>query len=249
MSIMPRISFPLVAGLSLAFASHAFAQLPHTFPVEQPETIIRDALELPYSRDVLAEFAASVEKSADPVCLREKQLDTTKITAAGRDLVARYGVKILNMAVEHVDQDIYKSSLKEIGGPNVEEEIAKLSADPIVKKMIEFDRPVRLMGAFDVTIENLERYALLRQLRLGNFSGISTGNDRLLLKGEEAQDQALEFREKNQTPEVKRYVELSEYMAEALNRSFRRDKAMLLGPNQYFQDADKDLAAICVTRR
>ena len=245
-----RIFLPLLlVNFSFLDVSCAYAQLPFAFPVEQPDTIMRDALKLPYSKDVLAEFAASVEKSADPACLREKQLDTAKIAAAGHELLMRYGVRILNLAVENVDQNVYRKSLKEIGGANVEEEITKLSADPVVKKMIESERPARLMSAFDVTVENLERYALLRRLRLANFSGISTGNEQLLLKGEKAQDDALQFRESNQTPEVKRFTELSDYIAEALNRSFRREKAILLGPSQYFQDADKDLAAICVTPR
>jgi hypothetical protein len=84
---------------------------------------------------------------------------------------------------------------------------------------------------------------------MGQVSPLATGNEELLRKNptEKVEADLEQFLKTNTSPQVRRYVELSEQSGAALAASLNTDQVRnYLGPGTFFRGAEKDLAEICI---
>src|SRR5688572_21451806 len=91
----------------IATAIFAYAALPAAAKLasEPPEPLVRDALDAPYGRVMLARLANAAEKTADAACRRERGLNASAVEAGLRDVMTRYGVRIAKLVSETYDED------------------------------------------------------------------------------------------------------------------------------------------------
>lgn len=241
-----------VAILVLLFqACSARAQAPILYPIEPPGPFVREALAHPYGRAVLAEFAKTVARSADAACLRSKSLDAAKLADLGRDIFQRYGTRSMETVIGNFDVRKYEAGVARLAGPGAASELIRLRDDAEVKRLLVLERPARLAKVLDFVVENFERYVLITRINLRSFSGISTGNDELLRMNptEESQEAIEKFAAASTSPQVKRFVELSETTAPAVIDAFNQEIALQWGPHTYYRGVETDLAELCITKR
>ena len=244
-----------IIGVAISFllfeACLAQAQVPILYPVEPPGPFVREALELPYARAILAEFAKTVAQTADAACLRSKSLDAAKLAERGRDILQRYGTQSMETIIGNFDVRKYETRITELAGPGAASELIQLRDDADVKRYLILERPARLAKVLDFVVENFERYALITRINLRSFSGISTGNDDLLRLNpiEESEEAVERFTAANTSPRFKRFVELSEITAPAILDAFNKEFALKWGPATFYRGVENDLAELCVTHR
>lgn len=248
---MLRRMFAAVGFAFLLQICSAGAQIPLQFPIEPPAPFLREALDHPYGRALIGEFAKSVAQSADAACLQSKRLDQPRLTERGRDLFQRYGTKSMEILIANVDVRLYEAKIIERAGPGSVGELMRLREDPEVKKYLDLERPFRIAKILDFVIENFDRYVLLNRIRLQSFAPVSTGNDGLLRASPvEAAEEAMEkFVADNKSQQFSRFYRLSEFAADALLEAFNRELALRWGPGTFYCGVENDLAELCITRR
>lgn len=229
----------------------ARAQFPILFPIEPPGPFVREALAQPYGRMLTGEFAKAVMQSADAACLQSKALDAAKLADRGNELFQRYGTQSMETIIKNVDARKYEARIAEIAGPGAAVELLQLRNDPEVKRYLALERPARLAKVLDFVVENLERYALITRINLKRFSPISTGNIGLLLIDpiEESEEAIEKFVSASTSPQLKRFIELSELTSPAVTDAFDQQFALRLGPITFYSGVENDLAELCITKR
>jgi len=229
----------------------ARAQIPLQYPIELPGPFVREALDQPYGRALITEFAKTVAQGADTACLQSKALDEGKLRERGRDLFQHYGTQSMETIIKNVDVRRAESKIVEHAGPKAAGELMRLRGDPTVKKYLALERPARLARVIGFVVENLDHYVLLNRIKLKSFSPVATGNDELMrINPTEAAEEAMEkFVNDNKSRQFKRFYELSEVAGTAFIEAFNREVALKWGPNTFFRGVENDLAEICVTGR
>jgi hypothetical protein len=246
-----RIAAGLFALAVMFEAAPAQAQLPIDLISPPPAQTIREALDHAYGRALLAEFAKVVLQDGDPACLKEKTLDTAKLSERGRDMFERYGLKIANLMISNFDRPAFDAVMSARSSAGGTPEMARLQTDPVVQRYLSIERPMRYAKFLDFLFEMFDRYALITRIRIKSISPISTGNDALMNENptEKAEEALEQFAASNPSPQLKRFLELSEIAADALNTSFNKRVALTWGPSTYYRGVETDLAEFCITRR
>ena len=212
---------------------------------------MQEALAHPYGRALVAEFAKTVMGSADAACLRSKALDAAKLADRGNELFQRYGTQSMETLIRNVDIRNFESRIAELAGPGAAAELMQLRDDAEVKRYLAIERPARLAKVLDFVLENFERYVLITRINLKSFSPISTGNEELMrISPIEQIEEAIESLVNTSTsPQLKRFVELSEITAPAVLDAFNREFALMWGPSTFFRGVENDLAELCIIKR
>jgi hypothetical protein len=243
-----RLAFAvLLLGLGAASAPAQLLQ----FPVEPPAPLMRESLETPFARVLLAEFAKSVQKKAGSACLRSKGLDAAKLAERGRDLFERWGTKGMETLIGAFDIKRYEEKIAERAGPDAVEELVQLRNDPVVQQYLALERPLRLAKVLNFVIEQFDRYVLLNRIGLDSISPLSNGRDELFKADPtEAVEEALEkFVNENTSLRFQRFYRLSEIAAEAMPQALDTNFVLRVGPMTFYRGVETDLAELCVVKR
>ncbi len=243
-----RLAFAvLLLGLGAASAPAQLLQ----FPVELPAPLMRESLETPFARVLLAEFAKSVQKKAGSSCLRSKGLDAAKLAERGRDLFERWGTKGMETLIGAFDIKRYEEKIAERAGPDAPRLLMQLRIDPVVQRYLVLERPLRLARVLNFVIEQFDRYVLLNQIGLDSISQLSNGKDELLRADPtEAIEEALEeFVSDNPSPEFRQFYRLSELASELMPQALDADFVLKVGPMMFFRGVETELAELCVVKR
>lgn len=243
-----RLAFAvLLLGLGAASAPAQLLQ----FPIEPPALLMRESLETPFARVLLAEFAKSVQNKAGSACLQSKGLDAAKLAERGRDLFERWGTKGMEALIGAFDIKRYEEKIAERAGPDAVAELVQLRSDPVVQQYLALERPLRLAKVLNFVIEQFDRYVLLNRIGLDSISPLSNGRDELFKADPtEAIEEALEeFVSDNPSPEFRRFYRLSELASELMPQALDADFVLKVGPMTFFRGVETDLAELCVVKR
>ena len=236
----------LSAGATLP----ARAQLPLASPDENPAAVTREAFASPYGRAMVAEFVTVLKSSADATCLRSKNIKPEQLAQRGEAFIGKWGANAMTVLASHINLPIYETKFAQSAGVGAAGELKRLAANADVKQYIAIERPRRLAYLLDYVFENLSRYVLISRIKMGQISPLATGNEELLNKNptEKVEADLERFLKTNVSPQVRRYIEMSEQSAAALAAALNTDQVRnSLGPGTLFRGIDKEFAALCVS--
>jgi len=217
---------------------------------EPPGPFVHKALGTPYARALVAELGRSLSISADPSCLQSKNLTAAQLTERGRDLMESWGARGLGQIASLLDAKAHEAQFVASAGRDAPAELKRLREHPDVKRYIAIERDWRLAKVVDFVFEQFDRYALVARLKLQPVSPLASGNAALLQQNPiDSLEEALEdFREKNKSEPLERYLELADAYAEAMKVAIKPEAATtaLFG---FFRCVEDDLAALCIVKR
>lgn len=247
-----RLHFCVAAAAMMVAAgvtAPASAQVPLASPAENPAEITREAFASPYGRAMVAEFVVVLKASADPACLQSKKIKPDELARRGEAFITKWGAHAMTVLASYVNLPIYETKFAQSAGVGAAGEMKRLEANPDVKRYMATARPRQLAYLLDNVFENYSRYVLISRIKMGQVSPLATGNEELLRKNptEKVEADLEQFLKTNTSPQVRRYVELSEQSGAALAASLNTDQVRnYLGPGTFFRGAEKDLAEICI---
>ncbi|UGY27279.1 hypothetical protein [Bradyrhizobium septentrionale] len=236
-----RRATPLIAALLLLAPSLASAQ-----PVPDAQAAkIRDAFNSAYGKALSAEFGKSLRDNADPACLASKGIEAGQLEARGRDVVIKWGARLIDGTDALIDQKVYAEKFPAAA------ELDRLQQNADVKKYLALAAPMQQAKILDTVFEQFDRYALVSRIKLTAVSPLATGNDELLRKNPtEATEAALEaFSKRNKSKALKRFLDLSEQASAVRAASIAKDKVPPGAPLSSLKGMEADLAELCIGSR
>jgi hypothetical protein len=92
---------------------------------------------------------------------------------------------------------------------------------------------------------------LLNRIKIAPVSPAASGNiDVLRANPTEAAEEALDdFIETNKSPQIERFLALSEQATEATQVAIKKEQAVQAGPGTFYQGIELDLAELCIGSR
>src|SRR5262245_48327951 len=252
---MHRLVLSVLAVLALAGAPRCEAQsqvgLPMLVLEIRPAVLAPAAFVRPYGRLLATEFAEVVRDSANADCLKTKGIERTALAERTNRILLRQATQMFELLDGTIDRAAFDARLRELAGPNVEAEWARVRNDPDVKAFLALHRSLRLAVAADVTIEKLDMAAVILRIKLvRSISPLATG--KMELYNANPRDEYLgklhELVSKSKSAALGRHIELAEAAEKALENTFKRDSFLKLGPVQLMPGLDRELADVCVCR-
>jgi hypothetical protein len=161
----------------LATALLACAALPTAAGLakEAPETVVRDALDAPYGRAMLARLVAAAEKAADPACRRERGLEGAALAGGLRSFMERYAIRLVTRVNEIYDEEATAKAFAASAGADAAAEFARLERDPEVIRAQALLLPRRLASVITHTFEQLDHYITIVRLKLDHATPAARG--------------------------------------------------------------------------
>lgn len=236
---------------SILLANSAGAQFPMPGLGDTPGPFVREAFDAPYGRALIAEFGKALHSAADPACLESKSIGLDQLTSRGGELWVKWGTRTMETVLTYIDTAKYAQSFSAAAGPNAAAELEGLKRQPEVVHYIAVERPLRLAKVADFMVEQFDRYVLLTRHKIRSVSPLATGNDVLLRANpsERIEEEIEELTAKATSPELPRFLELSDQAAGAMTDALKKDQVLLAGPNTFYRGVEVDLAELCITVR
>jgi hypothetical protein len=237
-----------VAALVVAGGGQAAAQGPLVWPLDEPGPFVREAFAAPYGQALVAELGEALRAGADPACLQAKKLAAEDLRARGGELLVNWGTRTMKIVLGFIDENKFAEHLAASAGPDAAKELERLRTDAEVARYLAVEKALRLAKVADYVVEQLDRYALLTRIKLRSVSPLSTGNDRLLdaNPAERVEQELEEIEAKSTSPELRRFRDLGDKAAEALQAALKTREALTVGPGTYFRGVEADLAELCI---
>jgi hypothetical protein len=238
----------LAIAITLVFwsaATPAPAQFPTSGPTEQPAPFVREAFASPYGRALVGELGRALRAAAEPACLTSKRIAADQLEPRGEALLIKWGTQAMETARSYVDFESYEKNFP------ASAELKELRDKPQIKRYLEIERPIRLAKVLDFVVEQFDRYNLLNRIKIAAVSPAATGNDDLQRKNptEAAEDALDEFIAANKSPQLERFLELSEQAATAMQGAVNKEQAVRVGPGTFYRGIELDLAELCIGSR
>jgi hypothetical protein len=226
-------------------AAPALAQLPTSGPTEQPVIFVPAAFASPYGRALIAELGRALRADADPACLNSKAIATDQLEQRGEALLVKWGTRAMETARSYVDFEVYEKSFP------ASAELKGLREQPQIKRYLDIEQPIRLAKVLDFIFEQFDRYVLLNRIKIAPVSPAASGNiDVLRANPTEAAEEALDdFIETNKSPQIERFLALSEQATEATQGAIKKEQAVRAGPGTFYRGIELDLAELCIGLR
>jgi len=250
---MYRLVLSVLAILALAGAPQCEAQESVSLPMlvleTRPAVLAQAAFLQRYGRLLAAEFTEVVSDSADAACLKAKGIDRTALAERTNGILLRQARQMFELLDGTIDRAAFDARLRELAGPNVEAERARVRDDPDVKAFLALYSSLRLAVAADVTIEKLDIAASILRIKLvRKISPLATGKTELYDANprDEYNRKLYELVSNSKSAALGRHIELAEAAEKALEDTFKRDSFLKLGPVQLMAGLERDLANLCV---
>jgi hypothetical protein len=236
------IAIVLILGSA---AAPALAQLPTSGPSEQPVTFVPAAFASPYGRALIAELGRALRADADPTCLNSKAIIADQLEQRGEALLVKWGTRTMETARSYVDYEVYEKSFP------ASAELKGLREQPQIKRYLDIEQPIRMAKVLDFIFEQFDRYVLLNRIKIAPVSPAASGNiDVLRANPTEAAEEALDdFIETSKSPQIERFLALSEQATEATQGAIKKEQAARAGPGTFYQGIELDLAELCIGSR
>ncbi|MCA1514772.1 hypothetical protein [Bradyrhizobium sp. NBAIM01] len=203
---------------------------------------MREALASPYGKALTAELGKSLRASSDPACLTDKGLAADQLEPRGRDIVIRWGTRMLEGASAFIDRQISDNPFAGAA------ELESLKSNPDVKRYLAMEEPIRQAKILDLIFEHFDRYNVIARVKLGGVYPLQTGNEALLrLNPTDATEERLEtFARKSRSKALKRFLQLSDQEAIAQSAAIRKASSPAPFPHTFFKGVETDLAELCI---
>jgi hypothetical protein len=227
-------------------ATPALAQFLMSGPTEQPALFTREAFASPYGRAFIAEFGRALRADADPACLKSKGIAADQLEPRGEALLIKWGTRVMETARSYVDFEVYEKKFP------ASSELKGLKEQPDIRRYLEIERPVRLAKVLDFVFEQFDRYVLLSRIKIAPISPAASGKDDVLRANPtDAAAEALDdFIETHKSPQIERFLALSDQATDATQAAVKKEQAMQVGPGTFYRGIELDLAELCIgTRR
>jgi hypothetical protein len=223
-------------------AAPALAQFPTSGPTEQPATFVPAAFASPYGHALIAELGRALRADADPACLNSKGIAADQLEQRGEALLIRWGTRAMETARSYVDFEVYEKNFP------ASAELKELREQPQIKRYLDIEQPIRLAKVLDFIFEQFDRYVLLNGIKIAPVSPAASGNDDVLRANPtEAAEEALDdFIETSKSPQIERFLALSEQATEATQGAIKKDQAVQAGPATFYRGIEVDLAELCI---
>ncbi|HTF75170.1 MAG TPA: hypothetical protein VK620_12685 [Bradyrhizobium sp.] len=226
-------------------AAPALAQLPTSGPTEQPVTFVPAAFASPYGRALIAELGRALRADADPACLNSKAIAADQLEQHGETLLIKWGTRAMETARSYVDFEAYEKNFP------ASTELKGLREQPQIKRYLDIEQPIRQAKTLDFIFEQFDRYVLLNQIKIAPVSPAASGNiDVLHANPTEAAEETLDdFIETNKSPQIERFLALSEQATEATQGAIKKEQAVRTEPGTFYRGIKLDLAELCIGSR
>jgi len=236
------IAIVLILGSA---AAPALAQLPTSGPAEQPVIFVPAAFASPYGRALIAELGRALRADADPACLNSKAIAADQLEQRGDALLIKWGTRAMETARSYVDFEVYEKNFP------ASAELKGLREQPQIKRYLDIEQPIRQAKTLDFIFEQFDRYVLLNQIKIAPVSPAASGNiDVLRANPTEAAEETLDdFIETNKSPQIERFLALSEQATEATQGAIKKEQAVRAGPGTFYRGIELDLAELCIGSR
>ena len=253
---MYRLALSVVAIFALAGAPQCEAQsvgMPMLVLETRPAALAQAAFAQRYGRLLAAEFTEVVSDSADAACLKAKGIDRTALAQRTNGILLRQARQMFELLDGTIDRAAFDARLRELAGPNVEAERARVRNDPDVQTFLDLWRRLRLAAAADLTIENLNRTALVLRIKLVRQINPLDGTGKMELYNANPTDELhaklYELVSNSKSDALTRHLELFKAAEKALENSVNRDSLRkLVGSLELTAGFDRELADVCVGR-
>ena len=243
--VRPRFVI-LIAALA---AAPLRAEIPRGYDDidRSPPQLAREIFDAKYGQLLVAEFGRILRDSADAECLRSRALDPASLEARGHELLVRAATRFLEIAYDLIDPVKFEAAVAKRAGKNAKAELAALRKDPDVHRYLELSKPSALAKLANQVAENIDRHALLRRIPLKRgLSPLGTGNMTLLQAGEDLENATDRFLESRTSPSFKRFLEIGEAIAEAMQEATNQEAFLRMGPVQLTPGVEAGLADLCI---
>ena len=254
---MHRLVLAVLAIVALVGAPRCEAQsqidaVPMLVLEIRPAVLAPAAFAEQYGRLLAAEFAEVVSDSADAACLKAKGIERTALAERTNGILLRQARQMFEIIDDAIDRAAFDARLRELAGPSVEAEWARVRNDPDVKAFLALYRSLRLATAADVAIENLDRAALVLRIKLvRRIHPLATGKVELYDANptDEYLGKLHELVSNSKSDALARHLELFKAAEKALENSLKRDSLpKLVSSVQLMPGLDRELADVCVGR-
>lgn len=248
MTVRVRRWLYLAAVLVGAGSPAARADVPQFMRIAAPVTA-QEAFADTYGQLLVDELHKALFKAAKPACLQERNIARADILRdRGEELLIRFGQNIGDKLMAAVNADAADKEFVRLAGAGALNELRTLIRDPNVAELLRISRVGDRDRLVDRTTEAIDRYVLLHRIKIDRISPLVTGSSFLMEKNRAvaADEKSEEFVTKNETPAIKRYLELVEAAGQALEAGVDRERLGQLGPAQMLAGLDMALGALCV---
>jgi hypothetical protein len=169
---------------------------------------------------LIAELGRALCADADPACLNSKGIAADQLEQRGEALLLKWGTRAMETARCYVDFEVYEMSFP------ASAELKGLREQPQIKRYLEIEQPIRLAKVLDFIFEQFDRYVLLNRIKIAPVSPAASGNDDVLRANPtEAAAEALDdFIETNKSPQIERFLALSEQATEATHAGGHQER-------------------------
>jgi hypothetical protein len=225
----------------------AQAQSPDESRAEIP-SLVRGAFDTAYGKALVAELGKSLRKDADPACLTAKSIKPDQLEQRGRDLIIKWGEKIMLTANSFIDPKLYEEKFAASSGPYASAELKRLRSDAVVKRSLELELPVRQAKVLDMTFEQFDRYMLVKRIKLTPVSPIETANQALMKvsPADAAEEKLDKFLSASKSPALKKFNDLSQQSLVASGAATKLEDLAKAGPGVFLDGVESDLAELCI---
>src|SRR5262249_43502077 len=154
--LMYRPALSVLAILALSGAPPCQAQSQAGLPLLvleiRPAVLAPAAFTRPYGRLLAAEFGEVVRDSANADCLKTKGIQRTALAKRTIPILLRQARQMFELLDGTIDRAAFDARLRELAGPNVEAEWARVRNDPDVKAFLTLYSSLRLAVTAAVAI-------------------------------------------------------------------------------------------------
>jgi hypothetical protein len=232
-----------LAGVTIT----AHAQSPEESRAEIP-SLVRAAFDSAYGKALVAELGKSLRKDADPACLTAKGIAPEQLEPRGRDVVIKWDEKLFFTLNDFIDPRIYEEKFAATAGRGASAELKRLRNDPVVKRALELERPIRQASALDAFFEQFDRYMLVKRIKLTAVSPLGTANEALAKMNptEATEAEVDKFVEANKSAALKKFQKLSQQSIVASGAATKLELVRKTGPLEFLNGIEADLAELCI---
>lgn len=237
---MPALAF--VLGL----AAPASAEAPQFIKVTTPVTA-KEAFEDDYGQLIVNELHRALLKGAEPSCLAGKEVTADKVRDRGEDILIRFGQAIDDKLMAAVDGNAADKAFTLRGGATALADLQRLLKDPAVAELLLLIRPGDRDRLVERTTEMFDQFVSLNRIKLDPINPRTTGS--YLVEKSRADSSGVRahaFVQKNDTPAMRRYLDLVEAAGAALEAAKDRAQLERHDSNQVIADLAAELAAMCI---
>jgi hypothetical protein len=221
-----------------------------------PSKFVAAALAQPYGQAVVMQFAAALNDSADPACLRAKSMTTEQLTARARAMLLERGTYMLERLISMTDRAAFKNYLRARIGSEGVTELERLRANPDVRAYRAVDEPAQLAFIAAYIVENIDRFMRINRIKLARPIS-PMASDIASIQSADPTDKIdarlKEMVANDKSGAVARYVEITAFAQKPFADAADMNVAKKFGPGQLMArprkgqwDLQDELAKLCV---